>query len=64
MLKSLTKSIKISKEKIPVFKPYIQSSEIMASISLKDGWLGMGRSVKEFEGLIEKQCEIYKVKKL
>ncbi len=64
MLKSLDKSIKISKEKIPVFKPYIQSSEInAASISLKDGWLGMGRSVKEFEGLIEKQCEIYSSKK-
>ena len=64
MWKSLDKSIKISKEKIPVFKPYIQSSEInAASISLKDGWLGMGRSVKEFEGLIEKQCEIYSSKK-
>lgn len=35
---------------IPVFKPVIREEEInAASQSLKEGWLGMGRSVGEFE---------------
>ncbi len=64
MLKLFDSSLKISKEKIPVFKPFIQNLEINAAkISLEDGWLGMGKSVKLFEELIEKKCEIKGSKK-
>ena len=37
-------------ENIPVFKPLIQDDEIEAATkSLRQGWLGMGRSVGDFE---------------
>tara|TARA_B100000927_G_C16464774_1_gene469253 strand:- start:1301 stop:2464 length:1164 start_codon:yes stop_codon:yes gene_type:complete len=64
MLKKLYNS-KSSKQRnmIPVFKPLIQSSEInAASKSLKEGWLGMGKYVKDFEKQIEKLCKIEKSK--
>lgn len=39
---------------IPVFKPLIQQHEIDAAVrSLEDGWLGMGRSVGEFEDALK-----------
>ena len=61
MLKLFDSSLKISKEKIPVFKPFIQNLEINAAkISLEDGWLGMGKSVKLFEELIEKKLILEK----
>lgn len=40
--------------RIPVFKPLIESEEIeAASSSLRQGWLGMGASVGEFEGALQ-----------
>lgn len=40
-------------EKIPVFKPYIESVDIAAvTKSLEIGWLGMGASVGEFENKV------------
>lgn len=41
-------------QQIPVFKPLIQSEEINAAVeSLKNGWLGMGSSVGQFEDALK-----------
>ena len=60
MLKQLLNNkVLKQKNKIPVFKPFIQEHEITAaSVSLKEGWLGMGKYVKEFEHQIGKFCKI------
>lgn len=45
------------KKPIPVFKPLIEKEEITAAVnSLKEGWLGMGRNVKEFEDAVAQVC--------
>jgi len=42
---------------IPVFKPLIEKEEIAAAVeSLEIGWLGMGRSVQEFEESVAQVC--------
>ena len=57
--KLLNNNILKQKNKIPVFKPFIQESEIKAAtLSLKEGWLGMGKYVEEFEHQIGKLCKI------
>lgn len=44
---------------IPVFKPLIQSEEIAAATeSLHQGWLGMGKSVGDFENGISKYLDL------
>ena len=60
MLKKLLNNNSLKqKNKIPVFKPFIEDSEITAaSVSLKEGWLGMGKYVEEFENQIGKLCKI------
>jgi dTDP-4-amino-4,6-dideoxygalactose transaminase len=46
------------KKPIPVFKPLIEKEEITAAVnSLKEGWLGMGRNVKEFEDAVARVCD-------
>ena len=62
MLKQLlNNNVLKQKNKIPVFKPFIQESEISAaSLSLKEGWLGMGKYVEEFEQKIGKLFKIRK----
>src|SRR5260370_14549001 len=41
-------------EKIPVFRPLIETQEIEASVAaLQLGWLGMGSYVREFEDAIK-----------
>ena len=48
---------------IPVFKPLIQDWDISAaSRSLKEGWLGMGKDVQNFELAIKKICKLKKEK--
>ena len=48
---------------IPVFKPLIQDRDISAaSRSLKEGWLGMGKDVQNFELAIKKICKLKKKK--
>ena len=48
---------------IPVFKPLIQDSDISAaSRSLKEGWLGMGKDVQNFELAIKNICKLKKEK--
>ena len=43
----------MSTETIPVFKPVLDESEIGAAVaSLEAGWLGMGKSVGEFETML------------
>ena len=64
MLKKLYNR-KLSKkmDMIPVFRPFIHESEInAASLALKEGWLGMGSYVKDFEYQIKKICKINKEK--
>jgi len=44
---------------IPVFKPLIDKKTIKAAVqSLNIGWLGMGKSVDEFEKKIKKICKL------
>ena len=44
---------------IPVFKPLIDKNTIKAAVkSLNIGWLGMGKSVDEFEKKIKSICKI------
>ena len=46
------------KKTIPVFKPLIEKEEITAAIStLEEGWLGMGRNVKQFEDAVAQVCD-------
>ena len=46
------------KKIIPVFKPLIEKEEITAAIStLEEGWLGMGRNVKQFEDAVAQVCD-------
>ena len=46
---------------IPVFKPLIQDCDISAaSRSLKEGWLGMGKDVNNFELAIKNICNLKK----
>ena len=45
--------------KIPVFKPLISNKTISSAVqSLKAGWLGMGKSVNEFEKKIKSICKL------
>ena len=44
---------------IPVFKPLINKKTIKAAVkSLEVGWLGMGKSVDEFEKKIKSICNL------
>lgn len=46
-------------KEIPVFKPLIEEEEISAAThSLKQGWLGMGKSVGKFEAAVKEFLEI------
>jgi len=47
-------------KQVPVFKPLIEKEELKAAVnSLKEGWLGMGRNVKEFEDAVAKVCDLH-----
>ena len=63
MLQNIYKKKSIVNSLIPVFKPLIQNCDISAaSRSLKEGWLGMGKDVKNFELAIKNICNLKKEK--
>ena len=64
MLQNLNNKKKSSNNNaIPVFKPLIQDCDISAaSRSLKEGWLGMGKDVQNFELAIKNICKFSKGK--
>ena len=63
MLQNINKKKSIVNNVIPVFKPLIQDCDISAaSRSLKEGWLGMGKDVQNFELAIKKICKLKKEK--
>ena len=63
MLQNNYKKKTIVNNLIPVFKPLIQNRDISAaSRSLKEGWLGMGKDVNNFELAIKNICKLKKEK--